>query len=212
MCITSLPTARLTPQAPCWSSRPRWDAAIERVVTGDAVVMRGGVYRTGDLTLNQGITMQPYAEERPIVKGTQVATKWEALRNNVWKDIVDPTLPGAPLGWWQRNREGMRTPLHRFNNDMVFVDGELLKSAGWEGELDPHSFYIDYQTGSVYIGVDPMNRLVEITAFDSALVRTTGSVHGKESDHKGPAIRGITFTQYAYRAARSRGQEALHRQ
>jgi hypothetical protein len=34
----------------------------------------------------------------------------------------------------------MRTPLHRFNNDMVFVDGELLRSAGWEGELDAHRF------------------------------------------------------------------------
>ena len=37
------------------------EAAIERVVTGDAVVMRGGVYRTGGLVLNQGITLQPYA-------------------------------------------------------------------------------------------------------------------------------------------------------
>jgi hypothetical protein len=41
------------------------EAAIERVVTGDAIVMRGGVYRTGGLILNQGITLQPYADERP---------------------------------------------------------------------------------------------------------------------------------------------------
>ena len=80
----------------------------------------------------------------------------------------------------------MRTPLHRFNNDMVFVDGELLKSAGWEGELDAHSFYVDYEAGQVYIGVDPKDRLVEITAFDSALVRTSGPCHGKASDKKGP--------------------------
>ena len=70
----------------------------------------------------------------------------------------------------------MRTPLHRFNNDMVFVDGEMLRSAGWEGELDAHSYYIDYEAGQVYIGVDPANRLVEITAFDSALVRTSRPV------------------------------------
>src|SRR5208283_5391759 len=37
------------------------EAAIERVATGDAIVMRGGVYRTGGLSLNQGITLQPYA-------------------------------------------------------------------------------------------------------------------------------------------------------
>jgi parallel beta-helix repeat protein len=151
--------------------------------------------------------LQPYADERPILKGTQVATKWEALRNNVWRTSWTHLFPAAPLGWWQRNREGMRTPLHRFNNDMVFVDGELLKSAGWEGELDAHSFYIDYQGGYVYIGVDPANRLVEITAFDSALVRTSAPVHGKTNDHKGPVIRGITFTQYAYRALEVEGKK-----
>jgi len=183
------------------------EAAIERVVTGDALVMRGGLYRTGGLSLNQGITMQPYAGERPILKGTEVATKWEALRNNGWKTSWNRLFPAAPLGWWQRDREGMRTPLHRFNNDMVFVDGELLKSVGWEGDLDAHSFYIDYKSGNVYIGVDPTNRLVEITAFDSALVRTSSPVHGKASDHKGPVIRGIAFTQYAYRALEVEGKQ-----
>jgi parallel beta-helix repeat protein len=183
------------------------EAAIARVVTGDAIVMRGGIYRTGGLVLNQGITLQPYAEERPILKGTQVASKWQALRGNVWRTSWTRLFPAAPLGWWQRDREGMRTPLHRFNNDMVFVDGELLKSAGWEGELDAHSFYIDYKSGQVYIGVDPANRLVEITAFDSALVRTSAPVHGKTSDGKGPIIRGITFTQYAYRALEVEGRK-----
>ena len=36
------------------------EAAIEKVVTGDAIVMRGGTYRTGGLRLNQGITIHPY--------------------------------------------------------------------------------------------------------------------------------------------------------
>jgi parallel beta-helix repeat protein len=52
----------------------------------------------------------------------------------------------------------------------------------------------------VYISIDPTDRLVEITAFDAALIRTTKKVHGKFSDGKGPVIRGITFTQYAFRA------------
>jgi hypothetical protein len=176
------------------------ETAIARVVTGDTIVMRGGTYRAGGLALNQGITLQPYADERPILKGTRVAGKWEALRNNVWRTSWPTLFPAKPLGWWQRGREGMRTPLHRFNNDMVFVDGELLQSAGWEGELDAHSFYVDYDAGQVYIGVDPVNKLVEITAFDIALLRTTRPANGKEPDKKGPTIRGITFTQYAYRA------------
>ncbi|QOY88687.1 right-handed parallel beta-helix repeat-containing protein [Paludibaculum fermentans] len=183
------------------------ESAMERVVTGDAVVLRGGVYRTGGLVLNQGITMQPYGDERPVLKGTQVAVKWEALRDNVWRTPWKRLFPAAPLGWWQRGREGMRTPLHRFNNDMVFLDGELLQSAGWEGELTPKSYFIDYQGGYVYLGVNPANHLVEITAFDSALVRTSSAVHGKSSDHKGPVIRGIAFTQYAYRALEVEGKK-----
>lgn len=176
------------------------EAAIPRVVTGDAIVMRGGTYRTGSLQLNQGITIQPYSGEQPVLKGTRVATQWETLRDGVWRTRWTTLFPGRPLDWWQRDREGMRTPLHRFNNDMVFVDGRLLQSAGWEGELDENSFYINYETGHVYIGVNPADRLVEITAHDVALHRPSRAVHGRESDRKGPIIRGITFTQYAYRA------------
>ncbi|MBN2369168.1 MAG: right-handed parallel beta-helix repeat-containing protein [Vicinamibacteria bacterium] len=183
------------------------EAAIARVVTGDAIVMRGGVYRTGGLKLNQGITIQPYADERPILKGTLVATEWQALRDGVWRTSWSRLFPVAPQSWWRREREGMRTPLHRFNNDMVFIDGKFLQSAGWEGELDENSYYIDYQAGHVFIGVDPANRLVEITAFDGALVRTTGACHGKASDGKGPVIRGITFTQYATLAIDIEGRE-----
>jgi parallel beta-helix repeat protein len=182
------------------------EAAIERVVTGDAIILRGGVYRTGGLLLNQGVTIQPYADERPILKGTLVATQWQALPNNVWRTPWKRLFPASPLGWWNRDREGVRTPLHRFNNDMVFVDGQLLRSAGWEGEVDANSFYIDYARGYVYIGVNPANRLVEITAFDGAIIRTSATVHGKPSDRKGPVIRGITFTQYPYRALEVEGK------
>jgi hypothetical protein len=183
------------------------EAAIERVVTGDAIVLRGGTYRTGGLRLNQGVTLQPYLGERPVLKGTRVATEWQALRGNVWRTSWKTLFPAKPLGWWQRGREGMRTPLHRFNNDMVFVDGRLLKSAGWEGELDESSFFVDYDAGQVYLGADPKDKLVEITAFDSALVRVSRECHGKASDKKGYTIRGLTFTQYAYRALDVEGKK-----
>ncbi len=46
--------------------------------SGDAIILRGGVYRTGSLLLNQGVTIQPYESERPVLKGTRLATEWEA--------------------------------------------------------------------------------------------------------------------------------------
>lgn len=183
------------------------ESAITRVKAGDAIIMRGGTYRTGNLIFNQGITIQPYADEQPVLKGTYVADKWENLGNGLWTTRWSRLFPSKPADWWRRNREGKKTPLHLFNNDMVFVDGRFLQSAGWEGEVDENSFYIDYDGGVVYIGVDPTNKLVEITAFDAAIIRTTKEVHGKTSDRKGYTIRGLTFTQYAYRALEIEGTE-----
>jgi hypothetical protein len=183
------------------------ESAIARVVTGDAIVMRGGTYRTGGLQLNQGVTIQPYLDETPVLKGTRVATEWESLGHNVWRTKWATLFPAQPLGWWRHEREGMQTPLHRFNNDMVFVDGEPLQSAGWAGELGSKGFYIDYARGHVYIGINPAGRVIEITAHDVALHRPSREVHGKPSDRKGPTLRGLTFTQYAYRAIDIEGKK-----
>ena len=183
------------------------EAAIARVVTGDSIVLRGGTYRTGGLQLNQGITLQPYLDERPVLKGTRVARQWEALRDNVWRTRWDRLFPARPLAWWRVEREGMRTPLHRFNNDMVFVDGRPLLSQGWAGDLGEDGYYIDYDNGYVYVGVDPGQHEIEITAHDIALHRPSREVHGKPSDGKGPTIRGLTFTQYAFRAIDIEGRK-----
>jgi len=60
------------------------EAAISRVVTNDAIVMRGGTYRTGGLTFNQGITIQPYQDEKPVLNGTFVADNWQQDSDGVW--------------------------------------------------------------------------------------------------------------------------------
>jgi parallel beta-helix repeat protein len=182
------------------------EAAIERVSTGDAIVLRGGTYRTGNLLLNQGITIQPYKEEQPVLKGTLVAKEWRNLGNGLWSTSWSRLFPAKPADWWGRTR-WKNTPLYRFNNDMVFVDGRFLQAVGREGEVDENTYFIDYEAGQVYIGIDPASRLVEITAYNAALIRTTGECHGKTTDHKGPVIRGITFTQYAFRAIEVEGTE-----
>ena len=183
------------------------EAAMEKVKTGDVIVMRGGTYRTGNLELNQGITIQPYQDEQPVLKGSFIAGAWTDLGNGLWTIKWDRLFPSRPADWWQRNRSGKETPLHRFNDDMVFVDGRLLQSAGYEGEVDENSFYIDYESSLVYIGTNPANHLVEITAFNVGLHRVTGECHGKSSDSIGPVIKGITFTQYAYRAIEVDGKD-----
>lgn len=182
------------------------EEAMKRVVTGDAIVMRGGTYRIGGLEFNQSITIQPYADEQPVLKGTFEAKDWKHLQNGLWRTSWPHLFPAKADDWWRRESNGTNTPPHRFNNDMVFVNGRFLQSAGWEGELDENTFFIDYDAKAVYLAVDPTDKLVEITAFDSALTRTVKDCHGKKSDGKGPLIRGITFTQYAYRAIEIEGK------
>ena len=183
------------------------ESAIAKVVTGDAVILRGGTYRIGGLLLNQGIRLQPYAGERPVLKGTRVADHWTGQRNGLWSVTWSNLFPMKPQSWWRRDHEGRKTPLWLFNNDMVFVDGRPLKTVGWDGAVDTNSCYIDYEDSRVYIGVNPANHLIEITAWDGALTCTNGDVHGKSPDHRGPVIRGLTFTQYAYRALEVNGTE-----
>ncbi|MBN1997303.1 right-handed parallel beta-helix repeat-containing protein [candidate division KSB1 bacterium] len=173
------------------------EEAIKRVNSGDAIIMRGGIYRTGNLLFNQRITIQPYKDEKPILKGTCIANDWQQQQNGLWVTTWEYLFPQKPQSWWRRYHHGSVIPQHRFNNDMVFVDGRFLQSAGWEGELDENTYYIDYDTKTIYLKIDPRGHEVEITTFDRGLVRTTKDVFGKTSDKKGPVIKGITLTQYA---------------
>ena len=182
------------------------EAAISRVVSGDAIVLRGGTYRIGDLRLNQSILMQPYLTERPVIKGTFVAEGWEnvvpaAYRNrfgNLWAVSWDRLFPSAPDGWWRREMAGMQTRLHKFNNDLLFIDGRMLQSTDWFEGLNENTFFIDYENRKVYLSENPTGKTIEITAFNQGLIITTQEVHGKQADKKGPTIRGIDFTQYAF--------------
>ncbi len=183
------------------------ESAFAKAVTGDAIVLRGGTYRTGNLVFNQGLVIQPYKDEAPILKGTAVAEDWEALQDGLWRTKWETLFPMAPQPWWRRHREAARTPMYLFNNDMVFVDGRMLTQVGWPGELDEDSFYIDYEQGYVYTATNPEGKTIELTAFDNALTRTIEEVHGMKPSTVGPQVRGIVFTQYAYRAIEVEGYD-----
>jgi parallel beta-helix repeat protein len=172
------------------------EEAFTRVVTGDAIIMRGGLYRAGNLTFNQGITLQPYRDENPVLNGTLVADSWTEAGENLWVIDWEYLFQAGPEDWWNRERNEEFTPLHRFNNDAVFIDGQYLQSAGSIEEVDEETYYVDYDENKIYIGSNPNGRFVEITAFRKALYRTLKPVHGKEADNRGPVIRGLTITQY----------------
>ena len=173
------------------------ETAVKKARTNDLIVLRGGVYRTGRLTFNQGFTMQPYNDEKPVIKGTYMATDWKKEDEGLWVTPWTYLFPGKPEDWWNRKREEEFTPLYRFNGDMVFIDGRFLQATGSKSDVDSNTFYIDYDKKLVYIGINPENKLIEITAFDKAIFRVTGECNGVPSDSTGPVIRGLEFTQFA---------------
>ncbi len=183
--------------------------AIIRAQTGDTVVLRGGIYRTGSVYFNQGITLQPYHDEEPVLKGTLLVSSgdWKKAAEGIWKTQWTHLFPAAPADWWRPERHLDTTPLHRFNYDMVFADDQRLESAGSIEEVSENSYYIDYENGWVFIGRNPAETSIEITAHDSALVRTMRRVHNRDNDGIGPTIRGITFTRYARLALLVEGVE-----
>lgn len=184
------------------------EQAISQVVTGDTVILRGGTYRTGGLRLSQGVTLQPYAAERPVIKGTQIASEWEHTAEGHWRTRWTRLFPAVPADWWRANERNLsRSPLHMFNNDMVFRDGEMLQAVGTLADLTDETYYIDYPEGWVYLGRDPVDQVIEITAHNSAITRTMRDAHGKANDGRGMTIRGITFTQYARLALLVEGVE-----
>ena len=86
------------------SSPTTIEAAIERVKTGDAIILRGGIYRTGNLKFNQGITIQPYMNEKPVLKGTYVVANWKNLGNGLWRTHWDYLFPSKPQDWWMKEK------------------------------------------------------------------------------------------------------------
>ena len=87
------------------------------------------------------------------LKDHYIAGAWRISATVYGRQNGTGFFPPAPADWWQRDRSGKETPLHKFNDDMVFIDGRLLQAAGYEGEVDENSFYIDYKSGLVYIGI-----------------------------------------------------------
>lgn len=183
------------------------ESAVARAVTGDTLILRGGVYRTGSLLLSQGVTLQPYEEERPILKGTELATDWKPAANSTWQTRWTKLFPATPADWWRKDRNIAQTPLHLFNNDMLFVNGQPYAAVGRVEDVKGQTYHIDYERAMITLGTDPTQQQVEITAHDFALIRTMRDAHGKPNDGRGLILRGLTFTQYAYRALEVEGVE-----
>ena len=170
--------------------------AINNAVTGTVIVMRGGTYHTGDYSFEKQITIQPYKDEKPIIKGSRVAKDWTESDGS-WKTSWTTLFPR------KRDSRDSKAPVHLWNGDRVFIDGKINLPVGSLSDLGPGKFYVDYTAQEVYIGEDPAGKLVEITAFSKVFTRT----HGETADAEGPTIQGLTLLHYASLAIDIQGKD-----
>jgi hypothetical protein len=171
-------------------------AAISKVTTGSVIVLRGGNYHVGNMSFNKKITIQPYLNEKPVIKGCSVAGTWTQSGANwytTWDNLIHVPEPGfytSSFGlrcfWW---------------GDMVFINGTHRVPVESINNLASGKFYIDYTAKRVYIAENPAGKTIEITDLKDCFVRT----HGAGADADGPTILGLVIMQFAEYAIEIQG-------
>ena len=162
--------------------------AISQAPSGSTIVLRGGTYREGGLSVSgKQLTLQSYPHEQAWLKGSAVITGWTQA-GNCWMHTGWPTQfnyltdtrtldPNHPLAGWP---------------DMVFVNGASLTCAhapnatGGQGSVGSGTFYIDYTNKTIYIGNNPVGATVEVAQYQNGL-----------SIHDGCKVLGLGFQHYA---------------
>ena len=170
--------------------------------------MRGGTYRTGGLRLNQGITLQPYARRAPGPQGHPRGDRVGGPAQQRVEDVLDDAVPGQAPGLVAARPRGhadAAPPVQQRHG----LRRRRAAAVGGLGGRARRALVLRRLRGRPGLHRRRSRRTAwsrsrRSTARSSA---RAGPVHGKTSDQKGPTIRGITFTQYAYRAIDIEGKK-----
>lgn len=115
------------------------------VGAGDTIFLRGGVYKEGDLVLNEGpqgedgvyLTLRNYPNETPILRGT--ALKIRARDYIRIEGLTFDELPVTALGVESRFRptKGVQIVNNTFNNTTKTPDLTFIRVSSWGGSSEP---------------------------------------------------------------------------
>jgi parallel beta-helix repeat protein len=172
-----------TSQASPWTM----ERALQAAPDGSTVLFLNGTYRLSTkLYLNHRLTLQANTGATVWIKGSVVIPDGEWVVNgddwvrNNWTVAfpqpanqdpkeIDPAYPRANYG------------------DMVFVNDASLIQVSSRNAVVPGTFYVDYAADKLYIGTDPMGKLVEATVKSNSFdVSVAGTI-----------VRGLRFAHFA---------------
>ncbi|MGB4762808.1 MAG: Ig-like domain-containing protein [Candidatus Saccharimonas sp.] len=170
--------------------------ALASSATDGTIVLRGGVYREGSggdggcnaYKASKKVHLQSYQAERAWVKGSLIATNWQADGSGRWKTSWS-YLNGLESKIPDSNKDALG-PSNPLGGDaaQVFINGTSLKQVGSLGEVKAGTFYVDRGAKTIHIGSDPSANTVEITAFPRFIYFLAGAA--------GSSVKGVGFAQF----------------
>lgn len=160
-------------------------SAVRRAPAGGTVVLRAGVYREGGIRIDKRVTLQPAPHEQVWISGSDVISSW--VRDGTGWRARDWTSPFCqdcyPAGAIDRAHPLAGLP------DQAFIEGAPLRRVGARDAVVRGTFFVDPATKALYLGDDPEQARVEVSARWLALQTGRGAA--------GSVIRGLGFREFA---------------
>ncbi|UYZ64950.1 right-handed parallel beta-helix repeat-containing protein [Hymenobacter weizhouensis] len=184
-----------------------WATVAQAVATapdGATIVLKGGTYREGGISIRRKLTLQPAPNEKVWIKGSQVVSgwvksgaQWYAPWTTVFaNDTLDCPkcivryLPGGKTD--SRGKATAETAVAA-NKEMVFANGIGLKQVLRKSTLGPGEFYFDYAAKRIYLAENPAGKVLEASAYERAITFPSSAKDAAD----GSLIRGLGFRDYA---------------
>jgi parallel beta-helix repeat protein len=158
--------------------------AISKAPSGGTVVLRGGTYRQGSITVNKTLNIQAFPHEKPVLSGLDRVADWTksgtAWRTTSWR---------SPFGQNQFRAEETPSGSAAGKVEQAWRNGSELKQVLTKGELSSGRFWVDPSTLALYVADDPTAATMELSNRARAMTIEAGAANTK--------IRGLRFTGYA---------------
>ncbi|UYZ63732.1 malectin domain-containing carbohydrate-binding protein [Hymenobacter weizhouensis] len=194
-----------------------------KIPAGATLIFEEGRYPVDSVRVNKALTLQPRPGKKAWLVGSHMLpdAHWERVgTSNVWRTkastpwtvklpnvLDDPNgkrtiIGGCADGSTSSNHTTCpptaETRLAGYR-DQVFVNDKPLKQVLTQAAVSAGEFYVDYATKRIYIGVNPVGKRVEATAFNNGLIVNTPGME----DNQRIVVRGLGFRNYASSALRS---------
>ncbi|ARC57723.1 hypothetical protein AS850_11635 [Frondihabitans sp. 762G35] len=153
-------------------------AAISRVVSGQTIVLRQGVYneQVSVPESKQNVTIENYPKEAVWLDGSVPITNWQQTGSTwttPWSTFFPNTLDGVADNPYFVNTGSY--PLAA-RADMVFVDGAQLKQVASASAVTAGTFAVDQNARTITIGSDPAGHEVRASNLQQAIyAKSTGT-------------------------------------